>query len=51
MGSRIMHLIIANEVANILQVQEKTAFLLGGIATDGTSNKDAFHFFKGNAQL
>lgn len=50
MGSRIMHLIIANEVANILQVQEKTAFLLGGIAADATSNKDASHFFKGNAQ-
>jgi hypothetical protein len=47
MGSRIMHLIIAHQVANTLEIKNKTAFLLGGIAADATSDKEASHFYIG----
>ena len=47
MGSRIMHLIIANQVADALEIKDKAAFLLGGIAADATSNKEASHFYVG----
>ena len=47
MGSRSMHLIIANKVANELKIVNKTQFLLGGIAADATSDKETYHFFVG----
>lgn len=50
MGSRIMHVIIANKIADSLSIKDKTPFLLGGIAPDAVSNKDSSHFFTGDAQ-
>ena len=50
MGSRIMHAIIAKKVAEALFIKDKTSFVLGGIAADATSNKDASHFYKGALQ-
>ena len=50
MGSRIMHLIIANRIAECLSIEDRTAFLLGGIAPDAASPKDVSHFFKGKVQ-
>ena len=47
MGSRIMHAIIAQKVADALNIQDKTSFILGGIAADATSNKVASHFYIG----
>ena len=32
MGSRIMHAIIANGIAEKLCIQDKTSFILGGVA-------------------
>lgn len=50
MGSRIMHLVIANRIANKLSIEDKTAFLLGGIAADAFSEKDISHFYKGEVK-
>ena len=50
MGSRIMHLVIANRIAERLSIEDKTAFLLGGIAPDAVSPKDLSHFFIGEVQ-
>ncbi|RAV16761.1 zinc dependent phospholipase C family protein [Paenibacillus contaminans] len=50
MGSRIMHLIIANRIAERLSIKDKAAFLIGGVAPDAVSTKDASHFFKGDHQ-
>lgn len=50
MGSRIMHVIIANKVADSLAIKDKTPFLLGGIAPDAVSSKDTSHFFAGDLQ-
>ncbi|TQR19446.1 zinc dependent phospholipase C family protein [Psychrobacillus vulpis] len=50
MGSRIMHLVIANRIADCLSIEDKTSFLLGGIAPDAVSTKDSSHFFKGEVQ-
>lgn len=49
-GSRIMHLVIANRIAESLSIEDKTAFLLGGIAPDAVSPKDLSHFYKGEVQ-
>lgn len=48
MGSRIMHLIITNQIAEQLSIKDKPTFLLGGIAPDAASPKDLSHFFVGN---
>lgn len=48
LGSRIMHLVIANRIADDLSIKDKTSFLLGGIAADAVSPKDLSHFYKGN---
>ncbi|UCZ54267.1 hydrolase [Bacillus shivajii] len=50
MGSRIMHLVIANRIADELSIKDKTSFLLGGIAADAASPKDLSHFYKGNVK-
>ncbi|UVI33437.1 zinc dependent phospholipase C family protein [Paenibacillus spongiae] len=50
MGSRIMHLIIANRIAECLSIEDRTLFLLGSIAPDAVSTKDSSHFFKGALQ-
>lgn len=48
MGSRIMHLIIAHKIAEKLSLEDKSPFLIGGIAPDAVSTKDASHFFAGD---
>ncbi|MEF3306870.1 zinc dependent phospholipase C family protein [Paenibacillus sp. GYB003] len=50
MGSRIMHLIIANKIAESLSIEDRTPFLLGSIAPDAVSTKNESHFFKGDLQ-
>jgi hypothetical protein len=50
MGSRIMHLIIANRIAECLSIEDRTLFLLGSIAPDAVSTKNESHFFKGEIQ-
>lgn len=50
MGSRIMHLIIANRIAESLSIEERTSFLVGSVAPDAVSTKNESHFFKGEVQ-
>ena len=50
MGSRIMHLVIANKIADVLSIKDKTSFLLGGISADAVSPKEGSHFFKGDVK-
>ncbi|MCR8630204.1 hydrolase [Paenibacillus radicis (ex Xue et al. 2023)] len=50
MGSRIMHLIIANKIAECLSIEDKTSFLIGGVAPDAVSPKELSHFFNGEVQ-
>jgi hypothetical protein len=47
MGSRLMHTIIAYEIASRLQIKDIGSFLLGAIAPDAVSPKDLSHFYKG----
>lgn len=48
MGSRVMHLLIANHIANHFSIQDKLPFLLGGVAPDAVSPKELSHFFVGD---
>ncbi|MBT2688414.1 hypothetical protein J7I93_09495 [Bacillus sp. ISL-47] len=48
MGSRVMHAIIANEIASRLELKDKSAFILGGIAPDAVSPKEYSHFYRGD---
>ncbi|MDZ5473075.1 zinc dependent phospholipase C family protein [Bacillus sp. 31A1R] len=48
MGSRMMHAIIANRIADQLSIKDKPSFLLGGIAPDAVSPKEASHFYSGD---
>ncbi|GIO96721.1 hypothetical protein J14TS5_18070 [Paenibacillus lautus] len=50
MGSRIMHLIIGHKIAERLNIEDRTSFLLGSIAPDAVQTKDESHFFKGEHQ-
>ncbi|MBO1582797.1 hydrolase [Bacillus sp. XF8] len=53
MGSRIMHLIIANGIAEKLSIQDQTSFLLGGVAPDAVRSKkekEASHFYAGTTK-
>lgn len=50
MGSRIMHAIIANRIAERLMIEDRTPFLLGSIAPDAVSPKDISHFFIGDVR-
>lgn len=45
-----MHLVIANKIAESLLIEDRTSFLIGGIAADAASNKDLSHFFRGEVQ-
>jgi len=50
MGSRMMHLIIANQVFEKLDIPNQQSFLLGGIAPDAAftpDSKNTSHFFEG----
>lgn len=42
-----MHAILANEIASRLELNDKSVFLLGGIAPHAVSPKDYSHFLKG----
>ncbi|RJE86989.1 hydrolase [Paenibacillus sp. 1011MAR3C5] len=48
MGSRLMHAVIANRIAEALLIEDKPSFLLGSLAPDAVSPKDASHFFTGD---
>ena len=53
LGSRIMHLIIGNKIADSLLIEDKTAFLLGSIAPDAVfsyEEKNLSHFFIGEVE-
>ncbi len=50
MGSRIMHLIIGYKIAERLNIEDKTSFLLGSIAPDAVVTKDESHFYRGEHQ-
>ncbi|MGG0239789.1 hydrolase [Bacillus rhizoplanae] len=53
MGSRIMHVIIANCIAEQLDIQDKTSFLLGGVAADAVHSRDEkeiSHFYAGTVK-
>lgn len=45
MGSRVMHSIINNEIASRMKIEDRAAFLLGGIAPDAVSPKGIFPIF------
>jgi hypothetical protein len=53
MGSRIMHSIIGNKIAEALSIEDKTSFLLGSVAPDAVfshEEKNLSHFFVGKVQ-
>lgn len=53
MGSRIMHAIIANGIAEKLCIQDKTSFILGGVAPDAVHSaeeKGTSHFYAGTTK-
>lgn len=53
MGSRIMHVIIANRIAEKLSIQDKTSFILGGVAPDAVRSKIekvTSHFYAGSTK-
>ena len=43
-----MHLIIANQIAEKINIRDKHAFFIGGIAPDAVYPKGKSHFFRGN---
>ncbi|MGE1009844.1 zinc dependent phospholipase C family protein [Bacillus cereus] len=53
MGSRIMHAIIANSIAEKLCIQDRTSFILGGVAPDAVHSaeeKGTSHFYAGTTK-
>ncbi|KPB06361.1 zinc dependent phospholipase C family protein [Bacillus sp. CHD6a] len=48
MGSRLMHIIIAHEIACRIKVVDISSFILGAVAPDAVAPKDLSHFYKGN---
>lgn len=51
MGSRMMHLIIAEHVAERIEISDRSRFLLGGIAPDavhGREQKTKSHYYEGS---
>ncbi|CAH1203015.1 hypothetical protein PAECIP111890_02111 [Paenibacillus sp. JJ-223] len=50
MGSRIMHLIIGHKIAERLNIEDRTSFLLGSVAPDAVATKDESHFYRGEHQ-
>ncbi len=43
-----MHLIIADQIAKKLSINDRYSFLLGGIAPDAVTPKEVSHFFSGD---
>jgi hypothetical protein len=50
-GSRIMHVIIANKIANRLSIEDRTHFLLGSIAPDAVTTKNESHRSRGGQNV
>ncbi|MEJ8303119.1 zinc dependent phospholipase C family protein [Saccharibacillus sacchari] len=50
MGSRIMHLLIGHKIAERLNIEDRTSFLLGSVAPDAVATKDESHFYRGEHQ-
>ncbi|MCQ6557420.1 zinc dependent phospholipase C family protein [Paenibacillus mendelii] len=53
MGSRMMHLIISDQVCSNLHIDHRSAFLLGGIAPDACTShdqKNISHYFEGSLE-
>ncbi|MDR6879982.1 zinc dependent phospholipase C family protein [Bacillus sp. 3255] len=50
MGSRMMHVMIALRTAERLAIEDRALFVLGNIAPDAVSPKDASHFFTGDVR-
>ena len=44
MGSHLMHLVIANEMLPALSEVDEVAFLLGSLAPDAPTEKEASHY-------
>ncbi|MCT4785809.1 zinc dependent phospholipase C family protein [Exiguobacterium aestuarii] len=47
MGSHLMHLVIANEMAEELPELDEVAFILGSLAPDATTEKGDSHYYAG----
>lgn len=50
MGSRIMHLIIGHKIAERMNIEDRTSFLIGSVAPDAVATKDESHFYRGEHQ-
>lgn len=50
MGSRIMHLIISQKIAERIAIKDKASFLAGGIAPDAALDKEHSHFYAGQQE-
>lgn len=50
MGSRIMHLIISQKIAERIEIKDKASFLAGGIAPDAALEKERSHFYAGQQE-
>jgi len=48
MGSRLMHTIIAYEIASQIGVADTSSFILGAVAPDAVAPKELSHFYKGD---
>ncbi|TKD71381.1 zinc dependent phospholipase C family protein [Pseudalkalibacillus hwajinpoensis] len=50
MGSRLMHLLIADRVTEQIPIVNRSAFLAGSVAPDAVTGdeKDRSHFYEGN---
>ncbi|WP_107839579.1 hydrolase [Metasolibacillus meyeri] len=47
MGSRIMHFIIAQQIAERIGIEDTASFLAGGVAPDAATAKESAHFYIG----
>ncbi|WP_186577008.1 hypothetical protein [Aquibacillus kalidii] len=43
-----MHLIIANRIADELELTDNSSFLVGGVVPDAVSPKELSHFYSGD---
>lgn len=50
MGSRIMHMIIGYKIAERMNIEDRTSFLIGSVAPDAVATKDESHFYRGEHQ-
>ncbi|MCA0970202.1 zinc dependent phospholipase C family protein [Halobacillus litoralis] len=50
MGSRMMHLLIANRICEEAPIQDRTSFLRGSLAPDASRSKERSHFYAGKEE-